>query len=60
MALFDPGPGKKPMNWDDPWVMGHEPGFEFWKHQRSAAERAISREQFIRVPISPGFLYRFD
>lgn len=32
----------------DPWVMGHKPKYEFWKHQRSAAERGISREQFIK------------
>jgi hypothetical protein len=27
--------------------MGHKPKYEFWKHQRSAAERGISREQFL-------------
>jgi len=32
----------------DPWQMGHKPGYEFWKHQQSAAERGISREQFIK------------
>jgi hypothetical protein len=37
----------------DPWVMGHKPKYEFWKHQRSAAERAITREQFIRECNSP-------
>jgi hypothetical protein len=31
----------------DPWVMGHKEKYEFWKHQRSAAERGITREQFI-------------
>jgi hypothetical protein len=31
----------------DPWVMGHKAKYEFWKHQASAAERGISREQFI-------------
>jgi Domain of unknown function (DUF4157)/HNH/ENDO VII superfamily nuclease with conserved GHE residues len=30
----------------DPWEMGHKPGYEFWKHQQSAAERGISRDQF--------------
>jgi len=34
------------MDPNDPWVMGHEPGYEFWKHQQSAAERGIPREQF--------------
>jgi predicted ribonuclease toxin of YeeF-YezG toxin-antitoxin module len=27
--------------------MGHKPGFEFRKHQRSAIERKISRKQFL-------------
>ena len=30
-----------------PWDMGHKPGYEFRKHQQSAAERSISREQFL-------------
>ena len=29
------------------WDMGHKPGYEFWKHQQSAAERGISRKQFL-------------
>ncbi len=32
----------------DPWVMGHKPKYESWKHQKSAAERGISREQYIK------------
>jgi hypothetical protein len=32
----------------DPWEVGHKPMYEFWKHVRSAAERGISREQFLR------------
>ncbi|MDA8128533.1 MAG: DUF4157 domain-containing protein [Betaproteobacteria bacterium] len=36
------------MDPNEPWVMGHEPGYEFWKHRRSAAERGITREQFIQ------------
>jgi hypothetical protein len=43
--VFSPGGGEI-KNFDDPWVMGHKPKYEFWKHQRSAAERGISREQF--------------
>ena len=31
------------MNFDEPWDMGHKPGYEFWKHQKSAKERGISR-----------------
>jgi Domain of unknown function (DUF4157)/HNH/ENDO VII superfamily nuclease with conserved GHE residues len=30
------------------WIMGHKPGYEFWKHQISAAKRRLSREAFIR------------
>ena len=32
----------------DLWIMGHKPKFEFWKHQLSAAQRAITRDQFLR------------
>jgi hypothetical protein len=32
----------------DPWVMGHKPKYESWKHQESAARRGISREQYIK------------
>lgn len=27
--------------------MGHKPGHEFRKHQQSAAQRAITRQQFL-------------
>ena len=30
-----------------PWDMGHRPGYEFHKHRRDAAERGISRKQFL-------------
>lgn len=29
------------------WDMGHKPGYEFRKHQKSAAERGIPRKRFI-------------
>lgn len=29
------------------WDMGHKPGYEFRKHQRSAAERNIDRSEFL-------------
>jgi Domain of unknown function (DUF4157)/HNH/ENDO VII superfamily nuclease with conserved GHE residues len=45
--VFSPS-GKEIPNFKDSWIMGHKPKFEFWKHQRSAAERGISRDQFIR------------
>ncbi|MDH7460601.1 HNH/ENDO VII family nuclease [Chitinophagaceae bacterium 26-R-25] len=35
------------MDPDNPWDMGHKPGYEFRKHQLSAAERGISRKQFL-------------
>lgn len=38
---------RQPMNPNEPWVMGHEPGYEFRHHQRSAQERGITREQFL-------------
>ena len=36
-----------------PWVMGHKPGFEFRKMQVDAANRGISREQFIEEQNNP-------
>lgn len=30
-----------------PWDMGHKPGYEHWKHQISAADRGISRSEFL-------------
>jgi hypothetical protein len=30
------------------WVLGHKPGYEFWKHVDSAAKRGITREQFLK------------
>ena len=38
---------KKIMRKSDPWDMGHKPGYEFRKHQASAAKRGISRKQFL-------------
>jgi len=35
------------MNKDEPWDMGHKPGYEFRKHQQSAMERDISRKRFL-------------
>jgi RHS repeat-associated protein len=35
------------MDNNQPWDMGHKPGFEFRKHQESARSRGISREQFL-------------
>lgn len=35
------------MSPDDPWDMGHRPGYEFRKHRESAADRGIGREQFL-------------
>ncbi|MGW8482220.1 GH-E family nuclease [Microbacterium sp. NPDC055903] len=36
-----------PLNKNEPWIMGHAPGYEFRHHQRSAQERGITREQFL-------------
>lgn len=38
---------QKPMKFEEPWDMGHKPGFEHWKHVRSAEARGISRKQFL-------------
>lgn len=38
---------KQVMKKDEPWDMGHKPGYEFRKHQQSAMERNISRKQFL-------------
>ena len=35
------------MDYDAPWEMGHKPGYEFRKHQRSAAIRRIGRAEFL-------------
>lgn len=42
----DPLTGKI-MNKDEPWDMGHKPGYEFRKHLKSAMERGISRKEFL-------------
>ncbi|RMO91504.1 Rhs protein [Pseudomonas syringae pv. maculicola] len=36
-----------PLNKAEPWDMGHKPGYEHWKHVRSAEARGISRKQFL-------------
>ena len=46
LRVRDPGTGRF-MSKDDDWDMGHMPGYEFWKHQRSAEERDIDRDQFL-------------
>ena len=48
----DPASGRV-MKKDEPWDMGHKPGYEFRKHQQSAAERNISRKQFLDEHNSP-------
>ncbi|WP_079268094.1 HNH/ENDO VII family nuclease [Streptococcus suis] len=45
-VVTDPVTGVK-MNPNEPWQMGHKPGYEFRKHQVSAANREISRKQFL-------------
>ena len=42
----DPVTGRY-MSKDQPWHMGHKPGYEFAKHQESAARRGISRQEFL-------------
>ena len=38
---------KKPMKKDEPWDMGHKPGFEHRKHIESAKRRDIDRKRFL-------------
>jgi hypothetical protein len=35
------------MSKKEPWDMGHKPGYEFRKHQASAAERKLTRKEFL-------------
>lgn len=42
----DPVTGKY-ISKDQAWDMGHKPGYEFYKHQESARERGISRQEFL-------------
>lgn len=51
----DPLTGKY-MSKNQPWDVGHKPGHEFKKHQESAAERGISRQQFIEEYNNPANL----
>ena len=45
-VVRDPVTGD-PLDPDEPWDMGHKPGYEFRKHRLSAAERGIGRRQFL-------------
>lgn len=42
----DPVTGRY-MSKDQAWDMGHKPGYELYKHQESAKERGISRQEFL-------------
>ena len=37
----------KEMEYNEPWDMGHKPGYEHRKHQQSASARNISRKEFL-------------
>lgn len=37
----------RPINFNEPWDMGHKPGYEFRKHKVIAKQRGISRKQFL-------------
>ncbi|MDQ3176847.1 MAG: GH-E family nuclease [Actinomycetota bacterium] len=45
-TVRDPLTGR-PIDPSEPWDMGHIPGHEFQHHARSAANRGISREEFL-------------
>lgn len=41
------------MSKDQPWDMGHKPGYEFYKHQESAIQRGIDRKAFLDEYYNP-------
>ncbi|WP_084160743.1 T7SS effector LXG polymorphic toxin [Terribacillus saccharophilus] len=41
------------MRKNEPWDMGHKPGYEFRKHKQSAMERGISRKEFLNEHNNP-------
>ena len=45
-VVRDPKTGR-PIDFNEPWDMGHKPGYEFRKHKISAKQRGISRKQFL-------------
>lgn len=52
-VVIDPTDGRV-LPSDQPWDMGHRPGYEFRKHQVSAADRNITREIFLDEHNTPG------
>lgn len=56
-VVTDPVTGEV-MDPNQPWVMGHAPGYEFRHHQRSAQERGITREQFLDEYYGDGNRFR--
>ncbi|TXD81157.1 hypothetical protein FUT89_19800, partial [Ralstonia pseudosolanacearum] len=44
--VYDPLTNKV-MDKDEPWDMGHKPGYEFRKFKEKAAERNLTREEFL-------------
>ena len=50
--VHDPLTGRF-MSKDDPWDMGHKPGYEFRKHQQSAVDRGVKRSEFVAEHNNP-------
>lgn len=44
--VYDPKTGAE-IKPTDAWHLGHRPGYEHRKHQQSAADRGLSREEFL-------------
>ena len=40
-------PDGRVMDPEQPWDMGHKPGYEFGKHQENARDRGIGRKPFL-------------
>lgn len=38
---------QKPMSKTEQWDMGHKPGYEHWKHVKSAESRGLTRKEFL-------------
>ena len=45
-VVRDPKTGR-PIDFNEPWDMGHKTGYEFRKHKISAKQRGISRKRFL-------------
>lgn len=57
-VVYDPSTGR-PIDPDEPWDAGHKEEYKFSEAQRDAAERGITREEFLEEQNNPN-LYRAE